>query len=51
MTSKINKMSSQLPLTFYAGLRITDIQGPWHYKGYELFPEHGCVAWAVRQVN
>ena len=32
-TSKIKKMSSRLPLAFYAGLRIAGIPGPWHYKG------------------
>ena len=32
-TSKINKMSKGLPLAFYAGLRIADLPGPWHYKG------------------
>ena len=28
-------MNSRLPLAFYAGLRIADLPGPWHYKGYE----------------
>ena len=29
---KINKISSRLPMAFYAGLRIADLPGPWHYK-------------------
>ena len=29
-----NKMSSRLPLALYAGLRLAELPGPWHYKGY-----------------
>ena len=32
-TSKINKMSSRLPLAIYAAMHEADIPGPWHYKG------------------
>ena len=43
MSLEINKMSSRLPLAFYAGLRIADLPGPWHYE-YEFHDKYIILA-------